>query len=121
MLFHQLEIYKDIFDMSKILHKHINKMPRYYKYDSGDEIRKLLRQIRYSVYLINSHSDKDKFELICHLLDKLVLLKIIIDELIEDKIFLFDGKGNIINIIILLTKITKQATKWKNYMKKYKA
>ena len=120
MLFHQLEIYKDIVDMSKILRKHIDKMPRYYKYDCGDEIRKLLRHIRYNVYLINSHCDNYKYDLICKLLDKIVLLKIIIDELIEDNIFLLSGKGNITNVIVLLTKVTKQATKWRNYMKKYK-
>lgn len=94
-------------------------MPRYYKYDDGDEMRKLLRQIRFNIYTINSHDDKEKYPYIVDLLNKLVMLKIIIDELIEDNVFKLVGKGNIVNDIKLLGKITLQATKWRNYTKRF--
>ena len=94
-------------------------MQRYYKYDDGDEMRKLLRQIRFNVYTINSHDDKEKYLYIVDLLNKLVMLKIIVDELIEDNVFKLVGKGNIVNDIKLLGKITLQATKWRNYTKRF--
>lgn len=119
MLFHELTIYKDIIDLSKFLHKRINKMPRFYKFDIGEDMKKLIREIRYYIYLINSHEDKEKYPLICQLLNKLVFLKIMIDELVEDHIFVLNGKGNIIQAIKLLTEITTQATKWRNYTKRY--
>ena len=43
--YRELEIFKEFSDLSKELRKSIQQMKRYYRFDVGDEIRRLLREI----------------------------------------------------------------------------
>ena len=43
--YRELEIFKEFSDLSKELRESIQQMKRYYRFDVGDEIRRLLREI----------------------------------------------------------------------------
>ena len=118
MLFYDLQIYKDVVELSKMLNRRIKQMDIYYRRDSGDEMRKLLRDIRFSIYEVNSHSDQDKEQYLIELIRKFVKLKILIDDAVENEALKISGKKNVIACIKQLRNVTSQAMKWKNYIQK---
>lgn len=118
MLFYDLQIYKDVVELSKMLNRRIKQMDIYYRRDSGDEMRKLLRDIRFSIYEVNSHSDQDKEQYLIELIRKFVKLKILIDDAVENEALKISGKKNVVACIKQLRNVTSQATKWKNYIQK---
>lgn len=118
MLFYDLQIYKDVVELSKMLNRRIKQMDIYYRRDSGDEMRKLLRDIRFSIYEVNSHSDQDKEQYLIELIRKFVKLKILIDDAVENEALKISGKKNVVACIKQLRNVTSQAMKWKNYMQK---
>ena len=118
MLFYDLQIYKDVVELSKMLNRRIKQMDIYYRRDSGDEMRKLLRDIRFSIYEVNSHSDKDKEQYLIELIRKFVKLKILIDDAVENEALKISGKKNVVACIKQLRNVTSQAMKWKNYIQK---
>jgi hypothetical protein len=120
MLFYDLQIYKDLVELSKTLNVRIKQMDSYYRRDSGDEMRKLLRDIRFSVYEANCHPDEEKEKYITELIRKFVKLKILIDDAIENGGFKISGKKNVVICIKQLRNVTSQATKWKNYIRNQK-
>ena len=93
-------------------------MDIYYRRDSGDEMRKLLRDIRFSIYEVNSHSDQDKEQYLIELIRKFVKLKILIDDAVENEALKISGKKNVVACIKQLRNVTSQAMKWKNYIQK---
>lgn len=118
MLFYDLQIYKDVVELSKMLNRRIKQMDIYYRRDSGDEMRKLLRDIRFSIYEVNSHSDQDKEQYLIELIRKFVKLKILIDDAVENEALKISGKKNVVACIKQLRNVTSQAMKWKNYIQK---
>lgn len=118
MLFYDLQIYKDVVELSKMLNRRIKQMDIYYRRDSGDEMRKLLRDIRFSIYEVNSHSDQDKEQYLTELIRKFVKLKILIDDAVENEALKISGKKNVVACIKQLRNVTSQAMKWKNYIQK---
>lgn len=48
----KLDVYAKVSDMSKYLRKSIEQMPKYYRYDIGDEIKKLLRAHKDKIFLV---------------------------------------------------------------------
>lgn len=60
MMYYDLEIYKKSVELSQLLNNRIKQMDSYYRRDGGDEMRKLLRDIRLTIYDINTHPDGEK-------------------------------------------------------------
>lgn len=85
----KLDVYAKVSDMSKYLRKSIEQMPKYYRYDIGDEIKKLLRDIKFKAYLLQW---KDCSEELYFMLQH---LKVLLDECIDDGILLMSGKYTI--------------------------
>lgn len=119
MLFYDLEIYKEVVEFSKTLNKRIKQMDAYYRRDVGDEMRKHLRKIRYNIYEINCHTDNEKLPYLDELIKKLVWMKILIDDAIENDALRLTGKKNVIICIKQLKEITSQATKWRKYIRNH--
>ena len=81
----KLDVFTKISDMSKYLRNSIKHMPKYYRYDIGDEIRKLLRDMKYKAFLLQSEDcGKELYNMAQH-------LKILLDECIEDQALLMKG------------------------------
>ena len=117
MLYFDLQIYKDVVELSKQLNTRIKQMDAYYRRDSGDEMRKLLREIKLNIYDINIHTDKEKLVYLNDLIRNFVRLKILMDDAIENGGFRITGKKNVVSCIKKLSDVTSQATKWRNYIK----
>ena len=117
MLFYDLQIYKDVVELSKMLNNRIKQMPVYHRRDSGDEMRRTLRNIKLIIYDVNTHNDKEKVEHLSRLQRELTWLKILIDDAIENGALKIDGKKNVVACIKQLSAVTTQATKWKNSVK----
>ena len=118
MLFYDLQIYKDMVELSKTLNLLIKQMDVYYRRDSGDEMRRLLRDIRFNIYEVNCHPDEEKEPYLSELIRKFVRLKILVDDAVENGGFRMTGKRNIVVCIKQLRNVTSQATKWKSYIRK---
>lgn len=117
--FNDLSIYKELNELSKELRKRIRQMPKEYKFEIGNDMKKLLRRMRYQIYLINSHDNSVKPKFFHEFINMQVNLKIHLDECIEDNIFTFSGKFSIALPLKRLTEIRRQTKKWLAYTESY--
>lgn len=115
-VFTTLQIYKDFTAMAKDLRRVIKRMPKEYKYDIGDEIKKLLRDMKYQIYIVNNSKNEGKPEQLRCFIDMYNHLRILLDECIEDGVLQVKGKMSIALVIKRLIDINSQAKKWKNYV-----
>lgn len=115
-LFNKLEIYRETNEMAKELKVSIRRMPREFKFDIGNEIKRLLRDMKYQIYLINVHSDEEKLSYIKDFIDMYNHLKILIDDCLEDDVLQLKGKYTIYSPLKRLKSIGEQANKWKRYV-----
>ena len=104
----KLDIFVKVSDMSKVLRKSINHMPKEFRYDIGIDIKKLLREMKYKAFLLQT---KDCCEALYFDAQR---LKLLVDECIEDEVLLMKGEFTIIeprrilmNLITLLTSPTE--------------
>ena len=114
MLYYELQLYKDLTEFSKILNKRIKQLEIYYRRDSGDEMRKLLRELKFNIYTINSLPVQERKSSMDTLVRNLVKMKILIDDTVDNGGFKLTGRGNVVECIKQLSNITEQAVKWRN-------
>lgn len=114
--YQELEIYTQISLMSKELRESILQMKRYYRFDVGDEIRGLLRSIKYTVSDIHRKPNNCKYPLICQLISQIDHLEIALSDCIEDGALWLDGRYNISMPLTRLDNIRNQAESWKEYI-----
>ena len=113
----ELNIYSEVSFMSKELRTSIKQMSRYYRYDVGDEIREMLRQIKYVISDIHQLPNTEiKYNKICDLIDKLNHLDIALTDCIEDEALSLGGPHSIAIPLNRLRSVLEQADKWKNYV-----
>ena len=112
-VFTTLQIYKDFTAMAKDLRRVIKRMPKEYKYDIGDEIKKLLRDMKYQIYIVNNSKNEGKPEHLRCFIDMYNHLRILLEECIEDGVLQVKGKMSIALVIKRLIDINSQAKKWK--------
>lgn len=116
-LYSELQIYKDIRQMSKELRRSINNMPRFDKFTIGKRILNNLTDLQIQVYYVNSRQGENKLEAMRKLKDLLVTLNILLTNCIDDKILLLTTKFSIHQPLQRLKNINAQAVKWEKYMK----
>lgn len=102
-----LDVYVKASDMSKYLRASIKRMPNYYRYDIGDEIKKLLRDIKFKALLLQYTDCKEELYFM------LLHLKLLLDECIDDGILPMKGPYTIYEprkILDSLLSLTKPKT-----------
>lgn len=112
------KIFTDFSDLSKILRRSIREMARYDRFDVGDEIKSLLRQIKHIIS--DSHSlpnNCNKLSNLDFLVNLLNHLEIDLTDCLEDSSLSLSGKFGISDVMIKLTKVQNQAEKWRIYVK----
>lgn len=114
--YNELEIYTEISLMSKELRDSILQMKRYYRFDVGDEIRSLLRELKYLVSDIHQKPNTCKYLLLCELQSKLNHLEIALSDCLEDRALKLEGRYNISSPLSRLAIIKRQAESWKSYI-----
>lgn len=110
-------IFTTFSDLSKILRRSVRKMARYDRFDVGDEIRSLLRQIKHTIS--DSHSlpnNCNKLSGINLLINLLNHLEIDLTDCLEDGSLSLSGKFGISDVMIKLTEVQNQAEKWRTYV-----
>lgn len=80
-----LDVFAKISDISKYLRKSIKAMPKYYQYSEGDEIKKLLRDMKFKAYLLQYQDCGEELYFMAQ------HLKILLDECLEEKALLMKG------------------------------
>lgn len=91
-------------------------MKRYYRFDVGDEIRRLLREIKYKISDINSSPNNCKLEKLVSLCSLLNHLEIALSDCIEEGSLSLKGRYNINLPLSRLANVKTQATNWENYI-----
>ena len=114
--YRELDIFKEFSDLSRELRESIQQMKRYYRFDIGDEIRRLLREIKYKISDINSSPNKCKLEKLVSLCSLLDHLEIALSDCIEEGSLSLKGRYNINLPLSRLVNVKTQATNWKNYI-----
>lgn len=114
--YRELEIFKEFSDLSRKLRESIQQMKRYYRFDVGDEIRRLLREIKYKISDINSSPNNCKLEKLVNLCSLLDHLEIALGDCIEEGSLSLKGRYNINLPLSRLMNVKTQATNWKNYI-----
>lgn len=113
----ELEIFSEASSMSAELRESIKQMSRYYRFDVGDELRKLLRQIKYLIADASGKIEiKGKYEEVQELLETISHIEIALQDCLEDNALSVSGRYNINQPLIRLSKIKDQATRWRNYL-----
>ena len=113
----ELEIFSEASSMSAELRESIKQMSRYYRFDVGDELRKLLRQIKYLIADASGKIEiKGKYEAVQELLETISHIEIALQDCLEDNALSVSGRYNINQPLIRLSKIKDQATRWRNYL-----
>lgn len=113
----ELEIFSEASSMSAELRESIKQMSRYYRFDIGDELRKLLRQIKYLIADASGKIEiKSKYEAVQELLETISHIEIALQDCLEDNALSVSGRYNINQPLIRLSKIKDQATRWRNYL-----
>ena len=92
--YNELEIYTEISLMSKELRDSILQMKRYYRFDVGDEIRSLLRELKYLVSDIHQKPNTCKYLPLCELQSKLNHLEIALSDCLEDRALKLEGRSD---------------------------
>lgn len=115
-VFNKLEIYRQTSEMAKELKPSLKRMPREYKFDIGNEIKRLVRDMKYQIYLINVRPDNEKLPYLKTFIDMYNHLKILIDDCLEDNVLSLKGKYTIYSPLKRLKSIGEQANKWKRYI-----
>lgn len=114
----ELEIFSEASSMSAELRESIKQMSRYYRFDVGDELRKLLRQIKYLIADASGKIEiKGKYEAVQELLETISHIEIALQDCLEDSALSVSGRYNINQPLIRLSKIKDQATRWRNYLR----
>lgn len=112
------KIFTDFSDLSKNLRRSIREMARYDRFDVGDEIKSLLRQIKHIISdshsLPNNCIKLSNLNLLVNLLNH---LEINLTDCLEDNSLHLSGKFGISDVMLKLTDIQNQAEKWKVYVK----
>ena len=106
--FVDLGVYQETIEIGKSLKHVILTIPKDYRYDLGVEIKRLIRDIKYQIYLTNCRTDNEKIVYVDELQNMVNHLKILIDDGIEDNIFFFKGKNSIANALAHLKELTLQ-------------
>lgn len=114
--YRELDIFKEFSDLSRELRESIQQMKRYYRFDIGDEIRRLLREIKYKISDINSSPNNCKLEKLVSLCSLLDHLEIALSDCIEEGSLSLKGRYNINLPLSRLVNVKTQATNWKNYI-----
>ena len=114
--YRELEIFKEFSDLSKELRKSIQQMKRYYRFDVGDEIRRLLRKIKYKISDISSSPNNCKLEKLVSLCSLLDHLEIALSDCIEEGSLSLKGRYNINLPMSRLANVKSQAANWRNYI-----
>ena len=114
--YRELDIFKEFSDLSRELRESIQQMKRYYRFDVGDEIRRLLREIKYKISDINSIPNNCKLEKLVSLCSLLNHLEIALSDCIEEGSLSLKGRYNINLPLSRLANVKTQAINWKNYI-----
>jgi len=118
-IFKKLDCYKDLSQASLEINRAIHyDMPKEARYDIGDEIRKILRDMKYLIYLINSRNDVEKIPYFEQLVDNYNHIRILLDECIENGFLKIKGKFSMAQPIKRLISFGKQISKWQAYTRK---
>lgn len=112
----ELEIYTEAMQMSREIRESVKHMKRYYRFDVGDEIRQMLRDMKYIISDIHSKPNKCKYDPLCLLVDKINHLEIALTDCLEDEALSLRGRYNISLPLQRLDKIKSQAEHWKSYI-----
>ena len=113
----ELEIFKEFSDLSRELRFSIkNHMKRYDKFDVGDEIKRLLRQIKFVISDANSLPNNCKLPKLEELCSLLKHLEISLSDCIEDGSLSLSGRFNINLPLSRLENVKNQANSWKDYV-----
>jgi hypothetical protein len=114
--YRELDIFKEFSDLSREPRESIQQMKRYYRFDVGDEIRRLLREIKYKISDINSSPNNCKLEKLVSLCSLLNHLEIALSDCIEEGSLSLKGRYNINLPLSRLANVKTQATNWENYI-----
>lgn len=113
----ELEIFSEASLMSGELRESIQQMPRRFRFDVGDELRKLLRQVKYLIADASGKIElKGKYKATQELLETISHIEIALQDCIEDNALSMNGRYNINQPLLRLGKIKDQATRWRNYL-----
>ena len=114
--YRELDIFKEFSDLSREPRESIQQMKRYYRFGVGDEIRRLLREIKYKISDINSSPNNCKLEKLVSLCSLLNHLEIALSDCIEEGSLSLKGRYNINLPLSRLANVKTQATNWENYI-----
>lgn len=117
--FQQLGVYKTLSDASREINNSIRyDMTKDAKCDIGDEIRKLMRDMKYDIYLINSRQGSEKKPYMRNLMDKSYHLSILLNECVDYGYLKIRGKYSIHNALKNMKDFSSQLVRWSNFIKR---
>lgn len=114
--YNELRIYTEVSLMAQELRFSIGQMKRCYRFDVGDEIRQILRQIKYTISDIHQKPNSCKYGGICDLINLINHLEIALNDCLEDNALSLSGRYNIFSPLQRLDSIKQQADDWRTYI-----
>lgn len=114
--YNELRIYAEVSEMAKELRRSVKQMCRYDRFDVGDQIREILRDIKCTISDAFEKPNEDRYEDLCTLVNHLNHLEIFLSDCLEDESLSLSGHFGISSPIQRLGEIKNQAHKWKSYV-----
>ena len=109
----QLPVFVKMYELNLMLMRLVNKFPKQYKYNLGNEIIKTSLKLFKHLFAANRERD-NKVKRVQHLeefLDDYDLLKVLIRIINEERLISIKGTAN---LALLTESISKQINGWKN-------